>query len=119
MDFNLEKNLENSIINFKDNKVFLKDKVLQTTCLLSVSTAFDNLNLKFSDISPNLIQTKLNNQKIEVLIIGSANALRIDNKLVVEFNNIDIGVEIMNQQSACYSFNVLLSEYRNVALLLF
>lgn len=52
----------------------------------------------------------------EVIIFGSGDALKFpNNELRREFNNLNIGLEVMDSGAACRTYNVLLSEGRNVA----
>jgi uncharacterized protein len=54
--------------------------------------------------------------KPEVIILGSGNKLKFpNNELRREFNRLNIGLEVMDTGAACRTYNVLLSEGRNVA----
>lgn len=56
---------------------------------------------------------------IRLLIIGTgATARFLDPKQQVAIQQMGIGVESMNTESACHSFNLLLSDARLVGLLL-
>ena len=54
--------------------------------------------------------------KPEVIILGSGTKIKFpDNELRREFNRLNIGLEVMDTGAACRTYNVLLSEGRNVA----
>lgn len=54
--------------------------------------------------------------KPDVIIFGSGNGLKFpSNELRKEFNRLNIGLEVMDTGAACRTYNILLSEGRNVA----
>lgn len=63
---------------------------------------------------------KLLHCKPDVIILGSGKKLKFpNNELRKEFNRLNIGLEVMDTGAACRTYNILLSEGRNVAAAIF
>jgi len=70
----------------------------------------DPANLQLSDFQ------QLIDCQPDVIILGSGKRLKFpDNKLRRAFAELNIGLEVMDTGAACRTYNVLLSEDRNVA----
>lgn len=74
-------------------------------------TSFDNLAA--ADFEP------INNQKPDVVILGTGAKQRfIHPRLITALTDQRIGVECMDNQAACRTYNILMAEGRKVALAL-
>ena len=70
----------------------------------------DSSNLNLSDFQ------KLIDCRPDVVIFGSGNKLSFpNNELRRQFNQLNIGFEVMDTGAACRTYNILLSEGRDVA----
>ena len=85
-------------------------------CLIFLVMPFTELNFSFETMTINDLESILGS--ITLLIIGLNLPILLEDKLRVALHKKNIGVEVMNTHSASHAFNVLLSESRQVGLLL-
>jgi uncharacterized protein len=119
LQFNQQENSKNSIIYLDKNKVKLQQKILTTPVFISSNyckeieiDSLDKLNKEF-------IFPLANHDNIDLLIVGTGDKTKFLNpKQLLKIKKIGINIESMNNKSACYSFNLLLSDSRLVGLLL-
>ncbi len=104
-----QKILQHTIISYTKQKVVLRDKSLIMPCFIAYNYAEQVTN----DLDKEL--KKIINYKIELLIIGTK--LTIDFKKQVMIKNL-INCDIMGSRAAIGSFNLLLTDYRKVGVLL-
>ena len=112
---------EIKIINsYKKNEFVISKKIYYGPQIL-----FPRKIIKWCDNSIEKIDTKklislFNNNLPQVLIIGSGKNSNFNfTKIRKEFVEKSINIEIMSTPAACRTWNVLVSEGRNVAALLF
>ncbi|CAC9494156.1 hypothetical protein [uncultured Gammaproteobacteria bacterium] len=119
MEFNQQDNNRNSIVSIENDMVTLSHTTLSTPCFISP---------KYHTQTPDLILERLDKialfplsskDDIDILIIGTGEYSQFLNPLQqVALQQMNIGVESMNSESACRCFNLLLSDARLVGLLL-
>jgi uncharacterized protein len=102
-----------NITGYDEQQIHINNESYQQNILLSPNKVYhwsiDINNIKIDDFD---LIIKL---QPEVFIFGTgADRINIDTKLYINLLNQRIGVEIMNTQAACRTFNVLSSENRNV-----
>lgn len=121
MDFLQNQGPQHQIISaYDENSVVINGSRFSQSLLLLPDSAHqfweihDFENLKKEDFLPVI------NAKPELLIIGTGVQQRfVAPKLMAELVAEKIGIEYMNNQAACRTFNLLLAEGRRVALALF
>ncbi len=117
MKLDLETNSgTNSVQAYSNQSIKIAGQWYSNSLLLTVNRIFDNwqanpvTGLKLDDFSLLL------SQKPEVLILGSGQKIQFPPKpLYVELASLGIGLEVMDTEAACRTFNILLSEDRKVA----
>ena len=119
MEFNEQEANLNSIVSLENNKVNLSHTQLSTPCFISKSF-HSNIEIKTTeDISPKSVFPLLNQDDINLLIVGTGvKPVFLSAKQTIALQQIGLGVETMNSDSACRSFNLLLSDARPVGILL-
>lgn len=119
MELTKNKRNQNSIIFYKKSSLILQDKKLKTPCFIS-STTTKQLQIKSIDeINKNLIAKIISKQMLDIIIIGTGEKVRfISDKKLIEIIKLGVGIEFMNNSSACSSFNVLLADARAVGLII-
>jgi len=119
MEFNQQESEQNSIISVEDSQIKLAHATLKTPCFISpkyfTETKITNLdNLDKISLFPLSSQ-----DDIDILIIGTGSMTQfLHPKQQIAIQQMGIGVECMNSESACRSFNLLLDDIRRVGLLL-
>ncbi len=119
MEFNQQESSRNSIISVDVRQLKLAHTTLTMPCFISpnyhTEIEIESLD-KLDKLTLFPLSTKDN---IELLIIGTGDSTQfLHPKQQVAIGQMGIGVESMNSESACRSFNLLLSDARLVGLLL-
>jgi uncharacterized protein len=119
VEFSQQENNQNSVISIEQGKVQLIHAQLKTPCFIS-RNFFTETNIHtIKDISKISLFSLASQDDIDILIIGTgASPQFLAAKQQVDIQQMNIGTECMNSESACRSFNLLLSDIRNVGLLL-
>ena len=119
MEFSRQENNQNSVIFLEQDSVTLSHTELKTPCFIS-RNFFTEVSLhSIEDIKKTSLFTLTSQDDIDLLIIGTgASPQFLSAKQQVDIQQMNIGTESMNSDSACRSFNLLLSDVRNVGLLL-
>ena len=87
--------------------------------LIVTATSIQTLAIKSADQLTAKDLQKVIDLKPEVLLIGTGEKQQfLANHLLADLINQQIGTEVMNTAAACRTFNVLLAESRNVAVIL-
>ena len=118
MEIQLEQNAINGITSVLDTqRIQLANNTIQTIpCYIDNSQIITELSFSFETMTINDLNNVIGS--ITLLIIGLNSPMFLDDKLRVALHKKNIGVEVMNIHSASHAFNVLLSESRQVGLLL-
>ena len=103
------------IKNYENHSLYVDDKIYRNNVLVT-STAVENWS--FNDEN-NLDINNFKNildYKPEIIILGTGTSLIIPTSSIInDIQNQGIGFEFMITESACKTFNLLLSENRKVA----
>ena len=120
MEFNREGATEaNAIIACTDNEVRLRDRAIAGSVIVTRDAVVDDWrppdprSLSIGDFE------KLLPLKPDVVLLGTGSRqLLPPPALYAAFAARGIGLEVMDNRAACRTFNLLLSEYRDVAIAL-
>ncbi len=119
MEFSQQENNQNSITSIEKDYVSLEYKKVKTPCFISKKYSCEIDINNIDSINKQALFPLSIHDDIDLLIIGTGDkSVFLSPKQQVEIQNMGIGIESMNNQSACRSFNLLLSDARNVGLLL-
>ena len=103
------------IKNYEDHSLYVDDKIYNNNVLVTSATvedwSFNNKdNLDINDF------TSVFDYKPEIIILGTGESLIIPTSNIInDIQNQGIGFEFMITESACKTFNLLVSENRKVA----
>lgn len=111
---------KNRISAYTEDRIYINDKYIETSCVITadhilhpwqVSTV-DTIGI--SDLDPVM------EQKPEIILLGTGKNIVIPPMEICAYiEGKNIGFEYMDTGAAIRSYNILLSEDRNVALALF
>ncbi len=119
MEFSQQDSNQNSVIYIENNQVRLAHTQLKTPCFISKNFSTEIDIHSVTDINKISLFPLTNQDEIDILIIGTGKLPKfLSGKQQVDIQQMNIGTESMNSESACRSFNLLLSDVRNVGLLL-
>lgn len=118
MDLSQENSEQNSILSYSENDVRIQSRKLGFPCFISKSFSttldFHSIDLiKKTDIFPLITK-----DQVKIIIIGTSQTSFLKPEKILLFNELGLGVELMNVDAACRSFNLLLSDKRSVGLLI-
>ena len=119
MEFNQQDNNQNSVVSIENSMVTLSHTTLSTPCFISPKYHTQTPNLTLEQLDKMVLFPLSSKDDIDLLIIGTgkySQFLRPQQQVALQQMN--IAVESMNSESACRSFNLLLSDARLVGLLL-
>jgi|TARA_B110000881_G_scaffold155503_1_gene138316 uncharacterized protein len=106
------------IKNYENHSLYIDDEIYRNNVLVT-STAVKNWNFNNKD---NLDINDFSNvldYKPEIIILGTGGSLVIPTSNIINnIQNQGIGFEFMITESACKTFNLLVSENRKVAAVL-
>ena len=110
---------KNSIVSYTDKQIVLKDATIDIPCFLAKDYHTKvNIN-QLADINVNNIKPLVEKTKINILIIGTGNKQKfLSPKQQYLLYELKIAVDVMSNPSACRLYNLLLSDFREVALLI-
>lgn len=119
VEFNQQDNNHNSIISVSNNIITLSHTTLAAPCFISPNYHTETPNLTLEKLDKATLFPLTSKNDIKLLIIGTGKIGKFLNpQQQVALQQMGIGVESMNNESACRSFNLLLSDARLVGLLL-
>jgi uncharacterized protein len=109
----------NLITAYSDSSVSIGNKIINRSSIIFPDSVIENIDLqKVSDFNGRNIK-KIYDLSPEIILIGSVGDEKITKPdQFKKFYNKNISVEVMNLHAACRTFNILISEQRNVALIL-
>ena len=119
MEFIEQSANQNTVISIDEFIITLSHTQLKIPCFIS-SKKVDEVSLSsLEEISKETLFPLLNQESLDLLIIGTGkNSKFLSPKQQVSLSELGLSVECMNNVSACSSFNLLLSDLRNVGLLI-
>ena len=119
MEFTQQDANINTIISIDDYSVSLSHIKLTRPCFVSSSTSNEISNIDITKIAKEFLFPLINKDSVDLLIIGTGDTPKfLSPNQQIELSSIGLGVECMNNTSACSSFNLLLGDLRKVGLLL-
>ena len=119
MEFNQQENNQNSIVSVDDTAVTLSHTTLNTPCFISPNYYTQTPDITLEKLDKMLLFPLSSKDDIDILIIGTGKYSQfLSQQQQVALQQMNIAVESMNSESACRSFNLLLSDARLVGLLL-
>jgi uncharacterized protein len=119
MEFNQQESEQNSIISVENSQIKLAHTTLNIPCFISPKYFTETEIINLDELDKALLFPLSSRDDIDLLIIGTGDTTRfLHPKQQVAIQQMGIGVESMNNESACRSFNLLLSDIRRVGLLL-
>ncbi len=99
---------------YEPGKLTVNDTVYDRSVIVSTHVLEEWQPQRFDELSLESFASILA-LRPEVVLLGTGNQLIFpDPKLLVPFYEAQIGVEVMSTLAACRTFNVLMSESRNV-----
>ena len=109
----------NLITDYSDSSVSIGNKIINHSSIIFPDSMIENIDLqKVSDFNSRNIK-KIYDLSPEIILIGSVGDEKITSPdQFNKFYDKNISVEVMNLHAACRTFNILISEQRNVALIL-
>ena len=119
MEFTQQNANQNTIISFDNSKITLSHSKLSTPCFISSNESKELSTLNITEIDKEFLFPLLSKESIDLLIIGTGSSPVFRSpKQQISLSEIGLGVECMNNVSACSSFNLLLGDLRKVGLLI-
>ena len=119
MEFTQQSPNKNTIISIDESTITLSHTQLKIPCFISSKKVEEVSISSLEDISKETLFPILSQESLELLIIGTGiHSIFLSPKQQVSLSKLGLGVESMNNVSACSSFNLLLSDLRSVGLLI-
>ena len=119
MEFTQQNANTNTIISIDESSVLLSHVKLNRPCYISSVSSKEVSISDLKDISKEFLFPLITVDSVDLLIIGTGDSPKfLTPKQQIDLSNIGLGVECMNNTSACSSFNLLLGDLRKVGLLL-
>ena len=119
MEFTQQNANTNTIISIDESTVSLSHITLTRPCFISSTSSIEVSNIDITKIGKEFLFPLITKDSVDLLIIGTGESPEfLLPKQQIELSTIGIGVECMNNTSACSSFNLLLGDLRKVGLLL-
>jgi len=119
MEFTQQSANQNTVISVDEFTISLSHTKLKIPCFISSNMADEVSISSLEEINKETLFPLLSQQSLELLIIGTGKKSKfLSPKQQVSLSELGLGVECMNNVSACSSFNLLLSDLRPVGLLI-
>ncbi len=119
MEFTQQNANTNTIISIDESSVTLSHIKLNRPCFISATASKEVSNIEMTEIGKEFLFPLITKDSVDILIIGTGVSPKfLTPKQQIELSSIGLGVECMNNTSACSSFNLLLGDLRKVGLLL-
>ena len=119
MEFTQQSPNQNTVISIDKSTITLSHTQLKMPCFISSKKVEEVSISSLEDISKETLFPILSQESLELLIIGTGiHSIFLSPKQQVSLTKLGLGVESMNNVSACSSFNLLLSDLRPVGLLI-
>ena len=119
MEFTQQSANQNTIISIDESTIKLSHIQLNIPCFISSKKVEEISIFSLEDISKESLFPLLSQESLDLLIIGTGKHSKfLSPKQQVSLSELGLGLECMNNVSACSSFNLLLSDLRPVGLLI-
>jgi uncharacterized protein len=119
MEFTQQDANHNSIVSHGLSGVILAHTELKKPCFISPRNTEELSIQSVDEITKELLFRLTCQEPLDLLIIGTGErVIFLSAKQQVALSELGLGVECMNNTSACSSFNLLLSDARAVGLLI-
>ena len=119
MEFTQQDANHNSIISHNLSDITLAHIKLKKPCFISPRNTEELSTQSLAEVSKELLFRLTCQESLDLLIIGTGDrVIFLSAKQQVALSELGLGVECMNNTSACSSFNLLLSDARSVGLLI-
>ena len=119
MEFTQQDPNLNSVISIDESSITLSHICLNIPCFISSKQVEEVSITSLEEISKETLFPLLNQESLDLLIIGTGKKSKfLSPKQQVSLSKLGLGVECMNNVSACSSFNLLLSDLRPIGLLI-
>ena len=119
MEFTQQNANQNTVISFDDETITLSHSKLNLPCFISSNGSRELSALAITEVDKEFLFPLLSKESIDLLIIGTGSSpVFLSPKQQMSLSEINLGVECMNNTSACSSFNLLLGDLRKVGLLI-
>jgi uncharacterized protein len=119
MEFTQQDANHNSIVSHNHSTVTLAHAELKKPCFISPKNTEELSIQSLAEINKKLLFRLTCQESLDLVIIGTGErVIFLSAKHQVTLGELGLGVECMNNASACSSFNLLLSDARAVGLLI-
>ena len=119
MEFTEQRANQNTVISIDESSITLSHIRLNIPCFISSKKGEEVSISSVEEISRENLFPLLNQESLKLLIIGTGKySIFLSPKQQVSLSELGIGVECMNNVSACNSFNLLLADQRPAGLLI-
>ena len=119
MEFTQQAPNLNTIISIDESSITLSHIRLNMPCFISSKKVEEVSISSVEEISKENLFPLLSQESLDLLIIGTGKHSKfLSPRQQVSLSEFGLGVECMNNVSACSSFNLLLSDLRPVGLLI-
>ena len=119
MEFTEQRANQNTVISIDESSITLSHIRLSIPCFISSKKVEEISINSLEKINKETLFPLLSQESIELLIIGTGKHSKfLSPKQQVSLSELGLGMECMNNISACSSFNLLLSDQRPVGLLI-
>ena len=119
MEFTQQNANQNTVISFDDLTITLSHSKLNLPCFISSNESRELSATAITEVNKEFLFPLLAKESIDLLIIGTGSSpVFLSPKQQMSLSEINLGVECMNNTSACSSFNLLLGDLRKVGLLI-
>ena len=109
----------NTVISIDESSITLSHIRLNIPCFISSKKVQEVSISSLQEINKKTLLPLLSEESLDLLIIGTGKYSKfLSPKQQVSLSELGLGVECMNNVSACSSFNLLLSDLRPVGLLI-
>ena len=119
MEFTQQNPNQNTVISIDESTITLSHTQLKIPCFVSSKKVEEVSISSLEEISKEALFPLLSQESLDLLIIGTGKHSKfLSPKQQVSLSELGLGLECMNNVSACSSFNLLLSDLRPVGLLI-
>ena len=119
MEFTQQEPNLNSVISIDEYSITLSHICLNIPCFISSKNVEEVSISSLEEISKETLFPLLSQKSLDLLIIGTGKHSKfLSPKQQISLSELGLGVECMNNISACSSFNLMLSDLRTVGLLI-
>ena len=116
MEISLDQSAGNTIKSYESGRVTIDEKTYTTSLVVTSEKILEWPPLSFNELTLEHLQL-IKDFKPELVLIGSGERQKmLPAKFLAFFGTAGIGIECMTTSAACRTYNLLVSEARNVAV---